>query len=110
MSSNKEGMTARNIFIEGGEIGSLMRSLDWSQTPLGDVANWPQSLRSAISILLPSKAQICLFWRTSCDWTLTRLDKIRGRGQFLLDKRYKSSRIVVFIEPLHLFITMPSVS
>ncbi|MBC1220981.1 response regulator [Nostoc sp. UCD121] len=64
MSSNKEGMTARNIFIEGGEIGSLMRSLDWSQTPLGDVANWPQSLRSAISILLPSKAQICLFWGT----------------------------------------------
>ncbi|WP_242059472.1 MULTISPECIES: ATP-binding protein [Nostoc] len=64
MSSNREGMTGRSIFIEGGEVGNLMRSLDWSQTPLGDVANWPQSLRSAISILLPSKAQICLFWGT----------------------------------------------
>ncbi|MBD2742865.1 ATP-binding protein [Coleofasciculus sp. FACHB-1120] len=43
-------------------MGNLMRSLDWSQTPLGDVTHWPQSLRSAVSILLPSKAQICLFW------------------------------------------------
>ncbi|MBE8966884.1 response regulator [Nostocales cyanobacterium LEGE 12452] len=57
-------MTGRSILIEGGEVGNLMRSLDWSKTPLGDVANWPQSLRSAISILLPSKAQICLFWGT----------------------------------------------
>lgn len=64
MSSNREGMTGRSIFIEGGEVGNLMRSLDWSKTSLGDVANWPQSLRSAISILLPSKAQICLFWGT----------------------------------------------
>ncbi|MBD2014800.1 response regulator [Microcoleus sp. FACHB-53] len=62
MSSEGEGIAAKSIFIEGGEIGTLMRSLDWSQTPLGDVAHWPQSLRSAISILLPSKAQICLFW------------------------------------------------
>ncbi|MBD2101964.1 ATP-binding protein [Leptolyngbya sp. FACHB-261] len=57
-----EGIAAKRIFIEGGEIGCLMRSLDWSQTPLGDTAHWPQSLRSAVSILLPSKAQICLFW------------------------------------------------
>ncbi len=57
-----EGIAAKSIFIEGGEIGSLMRSLDWSQTSLGDVAHWPQSLRSAMSILLASKAQICLFW------------------------------------------------
>jgi len=53
---------ANSIFVGGGEMGKLMRSLDWSQTSLGDVTQWPQSLRSAISILLPSKAQICLFW------------------------------------------------
>ena len=46
----------------GGEMGDRMRSLDWSRTPLGPVAEWPQSLRSAVSILLPSKAQIVLFW------------------------------------------------
>ncbi len=46
----------------GGEMGSLMRALDWSRTPVGPVRDWPQSLRSAVSMLLPSKAQIILFW------------------------------------------------
>ena len=39
-----------------------MRAFDWSKTPLGPPESWPQSLRSAVSILLPSKAQIILFW------------------------------------------------
>ena len=46
----------------GGEMGSRMRALDWSKTPLGRPEAWPQSLRSTVSMLLPSKAQICLFW------------------------------------------------
>ena len=46
----------------GGELGALMRAFDWSTTPLGPPERWPQSLRSAVSILLPSKAQIVLFW------------------------------------------------
>jgi PAS domain S-box-containing protein len=46
----------------GGEMGERMRALDWSATPLGDPHNWPQSLRSTLSMLLPSKAQIILFW------------------------------------------------
>ena len=39
-----------------------MRAMDWSATPLGPVDAWPQSLRSTLSMLLPSKAQIILFW------------------------------------------------
>ncbi len=46
----------------GGEMGDLIRALDWSATALGPPDGWPQSLRSAVSILLPSRAQICLFW------------------------------------------------
>jgi signal transduction histidine kinase/DNA-binding response OmpR family regulator len=46
----------------GGELGALMRAHDWARTPLGPPEQWPQSLRSAVSILLPSKAQIVLFW------------------------------------------------
>jgi signal transduction histidine kinase len=46
----------------GGEMGARMRALDWSKTPLGPPAGWPQSLRTAVSMLLPSKAQIILFW------------------------------------------------
>src|SRR5689334_18829545 len=46
----------------GGEMGSRMRAMDWSQTALGPPERWPQSLRSTLSMLLPSKAQIVLFW------------------------------------------------
>jgi signal transduction histidine kinase/DNA-binding response OmpR family regulator len=46
----------------GGEMGQRIRAYDWSATPLGPVETWPQSLKSAVSILLPSKAQIILFW------------------------------------------------
>jgi PAS domain S-box-containing protein len=46
----------------GGEMGARMRELDWSSTPLGAPDTWPQSLRSTVGMLLPSKAQIILFW------------------------------------------------
>ncbi len=43
-------------------MGARMRESDWSNTPLGPPDTWPQSLRSTVSMLLPSKAQIILFW------------------------------------------------
>ena len=46
----------------GGAMGALMRAFDWAKTPLGPPEMWPQSLRSPLSMLLPSKAQIILFW------------------------------------------------
>src|SRR5688500_6488813 len=46
----------------GGEMGSRMRAMDWSKTTLGTPSTWPQSLRSTLCMLLPSKAQIILFW------------------------------------------------
>jgi signal transduction histidine kinase len=57
------GQDTRPTFLAGGgEMGERIRGFDWSKTPLGPVEVWPQSLRSAVSILLPSKAQIVLFW------------------------------------------------
>src|SRR5262245_9315004 len=52
----------RGFLAGDGEMGELIRAMDWSRTPLGQVEAWPQSLRSALSHLLPSKAQIALFW------------------------------------------------
>jgi PAS domain S-box-containing protein len=46
----------------GGEMGARVRSLDWAKTPLGPADRWPQSLRSLLSIMLASKAQLILFW------------------------------------------------
>jgi PAS domain S-box-containing protein len=46
----------------GGEMGARTRELDFSSTPLGQPETWPQSLRSTVSLLLSSRAQIILFW------------------------------------------------
>ena len=43
-------------------MGARMRAMDWVPTPLGASGTWPQSLRSTVSMLLPSKAQIVVFW------------------------------------------------
>jgi PAS domain S-box-containing protein len=46
----------------GGEMGALIREMDWSLTPLGPVENWPQSLRTSVSSCLNSKFPILLWW------------------------------------------------
>jgi len=46
----------------GGEMGELMRSLDWSKTPVGPIDNWPQSLKTILSLLLNSKFPMFLWW------------------------------------------------
>ncbi|HEY7638836.1 MAG TPA: ATP-binding protein [Steroidobacteraceae bacterium] len=53
---------AADWLVGGGELGALIRAKDWGATALGPIEVWPQSLRSSISHLLPSKAQIVLFW------------------------------------------------
>ena len=50
------------LFIGGGEIATQMRQRDWSDTPLGPPAQWPQSLRSMVRILLTSRYQMWLGW------------------------------------------------
>ena len=62
MSADTPGHLANTVLAGGGELGTLMRAFDWSKTSLGPVQTWPQSLRSVLSMLLPSKAQIVLFW------------------------------------------------
>ncbi|WP_431211795.1 hypothetical protein ACQ86N_39315 [Puia sp. P3] len=46
----------------GGEMGQRIREFDWSATPLGPVANWPQSLRTCIRIMLTSRQPIWIGW------------------------------------------------
>ena len=46
----------------GGHMGALMRALDWSRTPVGPVEGWPQSLRTALSILLDSRYPMYIAW------------------------------------------------
>ncbi len=46
----------------GGELGRLMRAIDWSRTPLGPVASWPQALRTAVRIMLTSRQPMFVWW------------------------------------------------
>src|SRR6478735_6740291 len=46
----------------GGEMGELIRAKDWSKTSLGDPADWPQSLRITLGILLKTKFPMFLWW------------------------------------------------
>jgi PAS domain S-box-containing protein len=57
---------AKSLFTGGGAMGALMRSYDWSNTPLGPVEQWPQSLRSALSICLNSRFPIAIYWGLDC--------------------------------------------
>jgi signal transduction histidine kinase len=50
------------FLVEGGEMGRLIRSIDWSATPLGPAESWPQSLRTTVSLCLASNFPISIAW------------------------------------------------
>ena len=46
----------------GGEMAKLIRSADWTNTPLGPIEGWPQSLRTTVSLCLGSNFPINIVW------------------------------------------------
>src|SRR5580698_1054630 len=46
----------------GGEMGARTRALDWTRTPLGTPAAWPQSLKTIIRMVLHSRYAMWMFW------------------------------------------------
>jgi PAS domain S-box-containing protein len=46
----------------GGEMGALTRAHDWSATPIGPPDSWPQSLRTAVHILLNTNHPMFIWW------------------------------------------------
>ena len=43
-------------------MGALTRAHDWSSSPLGEPASWPQSLRTALRILLNTNHPMFIWW------------------------------------------------
>ncbi|WP_236552578.1 PAS domain-containing sensor histidine kinase [Belnapia sp. F-4-1] len=43
-------------------MGALMRSLDWSQSPLGPPEGWPASLRTVVGLMLASRFPMFVAW------------------------------------------------
>jgi PAS domain S-box-containing protein len=56
------GRTSADFLAGGGEMGELTRAYDWSATPLGEPKTWPQSLRTAVRILLNTNHPMFIWW------------------------------------------------
>ncbi len=46
----------------GGALGQLIREHDWSQTSLGPIENWPQSLKTSVNLILNSRHPMWVGW------------------------------------------------
>ena len=54
--------TSADFLAGGGEMGALTRAYDWSASPLGEPGTWPQSLRTAVRILLNTNHPMFIWW------------------------------------------------
>ncbi|WP_042956677.1 PAS domain-containing sensor histidine kinase [Pseudomonas brassicacearum] len=51
-----------NATPAGSDTQRLISQMDWALTPLGTAQNWPQSLRTAVDIMLHSPMAMALLW------------------------------------------------
>ena len=54
--------TSADFLAGGGQMGALMRAYDWSGSRLGKPETWPQSLRTAVRILLNTNHPMFIWW------------------------------------------------
>jgi len=60
---SKDSATESLQFLAGGgEMGALMRSLDWSTSSLGPPHLWPQALRTVVRLMLNTGHPTYIFW------------------------------------------------
>ena len=64
MSANKgrKSPDGTGFLAGGGEMAELIRRTDWSRTALGPIDQWPQSLRTTVSLCLASNFPINIIW------------------------------------------------
>ncbi|MFH9011010.1 SpoIIE family protein phosphatase [Streptomyces sp. NPDC017943] len=51
-----------DVFAADREVGGDLARVDWANTPLGPPQQWPQSLQTAVSILLSSRFPMWMAW------------------------------------------------
>ncbi len=61
-SLQRQSQSSAGLLAGGGELGALMRAMDWSRTALGPVEMWPQALRTSVRILLTSRQPMFVWW------------------------------------------------
>ena len=50
------------VFAADAEVGTHLAAVDWAATPLGPPSEWPQSLQTAVGILLSSRFSMWMAW------------------------------------------------
>jgi PAS domain S-box-containing protein len=53
---------ATEFLADGGTVGAMMRSHDWSRSALGAPESWPQPLRTVVALLLQSQFPMFVAW------------------------------------------------
>jgi signal transduction histidine kinase len=53
---------ANDCLTGGGEMGALMRSMDWSKTSIGASEYWSPALRMMVRLLLANRFPLLLWW------------------------------------------------
>src|ERR1700730_8245176 len=52
----------RDCLADGGAMGALVRSMDWSKSQIGDVETWSPALRMMVRLLLANRFPLLLLW------------------------------------------------
>lgn len=61
-SQSTSSQAIESLFSGGGEMGALMSAFNWSQSAIGPVSGWPQSLKTAVRIILTSRYPMFVWW------------------------------------------------
>ncbi len=62
LSDTQTTAAAGEFLTMPGEMARLIRAFDWSSTPLGPMAAWPQSLKTATGLLVASSVPMVILW------------------------------------------------
>lgn len=62
MPENDNQYTLLQFLQGGGEMGELIRSLDWSKTPLGEPGLWPVVLKTTVAMMLHNSFPVLICW------------------------------------------------
>lgn len=58
-----KGAASGTAFLSGdGELARLIAAFDWSQTPVGSIASWPDPMKTVIGFILRSDTPIVTLW------------------------------------------------
>ncbi|MCE7795671.1 PAS domain-containing protein [Sphingobium sufflavum] len=65
MASENKILPVIGAFLTGGgEMGDRIARFDWTATSIGPLDQWPQSLRSTVSLMLRSDVPMVLLWNS----------------------------------------------